>query len=79
MNNTEFDSILQLKVTGIIEMLLEDKRRTLESALKLLYSSRMYELLADENTKLWHLSITKLHEMLLKEKESGTLQLPDFV
>ena len=73
------DNILQLKVTGISELLLQDKRRTLVSALSLLYSSQLYKMLVNEELKLWHLSAQKLYDMLLREKKTGKLELPDYV
>jgi hypothetical protein len=44
-----------------------------------LYESKLYEKLADEKTKLWHLSSEKLLEILLLEKRTGELIYPDYV
>ena len=79
MIDQEFESILQLKIQEITNLILVDHRHNFVSALNYLYSSKLYESLSDESTKLWHLSPEKLVDMLKMEKKSNELIYPDFV
>jgi hypothetical protein len=55
-----------------------DKRQmTAEAASILLYNSRLYKLLEDEKTKLWHLSYPILYDMLEEEFSTGAITFPE--
>jgi hypothetical protein len=79
MNNLAFDSIIPIKIQEIISVIIDCKKITFDQALEYLYSSKLYEELSNEETKLWHLSSEKLFEMLEVEKNTQTLVYPDFV
>lgn len=79
MQKAEFESILELKVQVLISLIMETENKAFLDALEFLYESKLYEALADESTKLWHLSTEKLYDMYTNEKQGNKLEFPDFV
>ncbi len=73
---SEFEAILPLKVESIVELLVEGRKMSLQDALEYLYSSQLYALLEQEETKIWHYSPQMLLHLLEGEKNTGTLELP---
>ena len=73
---SEFEAILPLKVEGIIEQLIEERKMLLPDALEYLYSSQLYALLEIEETKMWYYSPQMLLYLLENEKNTGKLKLP---
>ena len=73
---SEFESILPFKVEGIVEQLIKEHKMSLEDALEYLYSSQLYALLEQEETKMWHYSPQMLLHLLKDEKKTGKLTLP---
>jgi hypothetical protein len=73
---SEFEAILPLKVEGLAELLIDDRKMLLQDALEYLYSSQLYELLEREETKMWHYSPQMLLHLLDIEKNTGELRLP---
>jgi hypothetical protein len=43
-----------------------------------LYDSKLYALLEQEDTKLWHYSVEKLFDLYQSEVEHGKLDLPEY-
>lgn len=78
MDKPEFESFVELKIRDIIALVMERKSFDFEEALNYLYKSRLYRLLLDETTKLWHFSNEKLFEMLANEKDNKQLIFPDY-
>jgi hypothetical protein len=62
---------------GIIQLLMDNRRVTAEGASILLYNSKLYKLLEDEGTKLWHLSYPMLYDMLEEELTTGEITFPE--
>jgi hypothetical protein len=77
MTNIEFKATLQMLIPMIIQIIIEENRITPISAIKLLYTSMLYEKLEIENTKLWHLSPLALYELLEIELTTGKLIFPE--
>jgi len=73
---SEFEAILPLKVEGIVEQLIEERKISLPDALEYLYSSQLYALLEREDTKVWYYSPQMLLYLLENEKNTGELRLP---
>ena len=73
---TEFETILPLKVEGIVELLVGERKMPLQDALSYLYSSQLYALLEREETKMWYYSPQMLLYLLEGEKNTGELTLP---
>jgi hypothetical protein len=70
---SEFETILPFKVEGITELLMEGHKMPLQDALEFLYSSQLYALLEQEETKMWYYSPQMLLHLLEDEKNTGEL------
>lgn len=79
MNKEQFNALLPLKIQDLVSLLIDDRNMNFDEALDYLYTSKIYEQLSDESTKIWHLSSHKLLEILEIEKKTGNVELPDFV
>ncbi len=79
MIETEFDTFVELKIQGLVSLIIEHEHLAFEDALQFLYDSKLYDALLEEHSKIWHLSNEKLFEMLLNEKQTNELTYPDFV
>jgi len=79
MDQLEFESFIELKIRDIVALVMERKVLDFEMTIRYVYKSRLYRLLLNENTKLWHLSNEKLFDMLVYEKENKQLIFPDYV
>lgn len=67
----KFKFILQIKIPGIIGLIAEETGLDLETAARLFYSSEIYRLLEDEETKLWGESNHYLAHQFMKEYQGG--------
>lgn len=79
MHNNEFESIVELKIRDIVALVINQNQLVFEDAIHFVYESKLFHVLTNEDTKLWHLSALKLYEMLVDEKENKQLKLPDYV
>lgn len=75
----EFQSVLQIIVSRLIELIANEMSLSADDALNRLYSSKLYEKLEQEETKVWHLSVPTLFSLFLEEKESGKITFPEGV
>ena len=48
-----------------------------KEAIKSLYSSRLYNTLENEETKLWCLSVPALFDLYMEEKTTGKITFPE--
>ena len=74
--NLEYKATLQMLVPMIIQIITEKKDIPAIDAIKLFYTSIVYEKLEMEKTKLWHLSPLALYELLEMELDTGNLIFP---
>lgn len=79
MEKDKFNAIFPLKIQSLISLIMENKSLNFDDALDFLYQSKLYTVLSDEETKLWHLSSEKLFEILEIEKKTKKIVFPDFV
>ncbi len=79
MNKPAFDSLFHFKIQEIISVIIDTRQLNFNQAVEYLYSSKLYESLCDEETKLWHLSSEKLFEILEGEKTTNKIEYPDFI
>jgi len=77
VNPENLNVALMFITPGIIQLLMDNRRITAEAASILLYNSRLYSLLEDEGTKLWHLSYPILYDMLEEELTTGEITFPE--
>ena len=73
----EFQAVLQVIVSRLVQMITKEMNLSAEGALSLLYSSKLYEKLENEKTKVWHLSVPTLFALFIEEKETGKITFPE--
>lgn len=73
----ENKAMLEFIIPRLIKTIIEDMNVTENEAFTLLYSSKLYEKLDREQTKLWHLSVPTLYSMFKEEQETGKITYPE--
>ncbi len=73
----EIKAMLQFIIPRLIGTIMENMGLTEKDALTRLYTSKLYERLDKEETKLWHLSVPTLFEMFKEEQETGKITYPE--
>lgn len=73
----EFKAIMEILVTELVKALERQKNISEQEAITILYSSLLYSKLENEKTKLWHLSVPALIEMLEEELKTGRIEYPE--
>ena len=76
-NQENLGVVLTFITPGIIQLLMDKHHITAEAASMLLYNSKLYKLLEEEKTKLWHLSYPILYDMLEEELTKGAITFPE--
>lgn len=76
MSNNQISSILTILVPNIIKEIMDNDKVSENEATNSLYESKLYSVLEDEETKLWHLSSKSLYELYRQEKLTGTIEYP---
>jgi len=78
MNKAKFEALLPFIVTSLLQKIIERKKIPHDKAFSHLYNSRLYAVLDDEKTKVWHYSAEKLFLLFDEEMSSGNLELPEY-
>ncbi|KRQ86453.1 hypothetical protein ABG79_01655 [Caloramator mitchellensis] len=76
MEKNQFEAILPIISSSIVERIQKELNITEKDAIREFYSSHLYELLEQEETKIWQYSTEKLFEMFLEEKDKGKITFP---
>jgi len=63
-------AIMPFKLQQLVELIMEKKQFGVEDAFHYLYTSDCYQLLLQEDTKLWYMSALGIYEMLEEEKKA---------
>ena len=77
MADKKFEAILTLLVPQIISLICENYPLDEITASREFYESKVYSLLEQEDTKLWHFSPLTLFNMFDEEKRTGDCQMPE--
>jgi hypothetical protein len=77
MDRKKFEAILILLIPQVVELISANERMEPKAATELFYTSEVYSLLEQEETKLWHLSPLTLYTMFKEEQEKGTISFPE--
>jgi hypothetical protein len=72
----QFKATLELLVPLVIKEIINSRGVAPKEAFELFYESRVYTVLEDEETKLWHLSPLTLATLLNEELETGDITFP---
>lgn len=77
MDQKKFEAMLVLLVPQVIHLIAENRGYDEITAAQQFYSSHVYELLEQENTKLWHLSAQALYYLFDEEQTTGSVTFPE--
>ncbi len=77
MEKKKFEVVLILLVPQIIQFIVENLSCDEITASKEFYSSEVYSLLEQEDTKIWHFSPLTLFNMYQEEKSTGSISFPE--
>jgi len=69
--------VIAMITPGILNLLIENRKVSLEEASDILYNSQLYSYLEDEKTKMWRLGFPLLYDLLIEELETGTITFPE--
>ncbi len=73
----EFQTILQVIVSRLVKMIANEMIISDKEALNNLYSSKLYEKLEQQETKVWHLSVPTLYNIYIEEIKTGKIVFPE--
>ncbi len=74
----KFNTILSIVlIPQIIELIINNDKLDDISAMNEFYYSKTYEMLSNEETKLWHFSPLTLYSMWKHEKKTGEVITPE--
>ena len=74
----KFHSILSIALIPQTVALIAEKEGMGDiAALNAFYQSKIYDLLSNEETKLWHFSPMNVYAMWKREKETGEVVFPE--
>lgn len=77
MEKNRLESLLILIVPQVIQWIVEKSTMDEIKAAEAFYQSRVYSLLEEEETKMWHLSPLTLYHMFEEEHKTGEITFPE--
>ena len=77
MSKEQFEALIPYISADLIKLIADKENISHDDAILRLYSSKLYELLEDEETKVWQYSSEMLYALLKQEEETGTIVFPD--
>lgn len=77
MEKNRLESLLILIVPQVIQWIEEKSTMDEIEAAEAFYRSRVYSLLEEEETKMWHLSPLTLYHMFEEERRTGEITFPE--
>lgn len=77
MSQEQFTAIMPYISADLVAMITVKKNISEQDAISKLYSSRLYEALEHEDTKLWQYSTAMLYSLLEQEEKNGNIIFPD--
>ena len=72
----KFNTILSIAIIPQVMDLIISKEKK-DEAINAFYSSKTYELLSNEETKMWHYSPLTLYMIWKEEQETGNIIFPE--
>ncbi|MBR1677526.1 MAG: hypothetical protein IJ706_09495 [Clostridia bacterium] len=74
----KFNSILSIAlIPQTVDLIVKNERLDDISAMNEFYYSKTYEMLAKEETKMWHFSPMTVYSMWKHERETGEVVFPE--
>ena len=78
MEKKMFSTILPILIGGLVNMIIDETGIGEDEAFEKLYNSKLYELIENEDTKVWTYSVPMLFDLFQNEMTTGVLSLPEF-
>lgn len=69
--------VVAMITPGIVNLLMENRKLSLEEAFDTLYNSKLYMALENEETKVWRLGYPLLYDLLEEELTTGEITYPE--
>ncbi len=79
MEDLKFEAIMTILVPQVIQLVVENYSVDEITASKAFYESKVYALLEQDDTKLWHLSPRSIFNMFDEEQKTGAFEIPEEV
>ena len=77
MDNQKLATVLFLLVPQIIQLIIQNHGINEIAAIRSFYNSKVYALLEEEETKMWHLSSMALYTLYEEEIKTGHITIPE--
>lgn len=77
MNPKKLEALLSLIIPQVIGLIATYEAMSEIAASSVFYTSRVYALLEQEDTKMWQLSPMMLFQMYEEEKQTGHITFPE--
>ncbi len=77
MEQEQFEVLMPYISADLVAMIIEKQNTNAEEAIEKLYSSKLYEMLEMEETKVWQYSTKMLYSLLEQEERAGVIIFPD--
>jgi len=77
MGAEKFSAVMGVLVEQVVHLIIENYAYDEMTASNEFYNSKVYALLEQEETKLWHFSPLTLFNMFDEEKKTGKFELPE--
>ena len=76
MEQKKFEALLVLIIPEVVRLIIEKYKCDEVTAIREFYGSKVYSLLEQEDTKMWHYSPLTLFNMYDEERKTGTITFP---
>lgn len=77
MNKNEYTALMPIIIDGLVAKVVKEEKISEDDAIAKIYNSKLYALLEQEETKLWHYSTPMLYSLLQQEQKTGEIVFPD--
>lgn len=77
MGREQFAAMMPYISADLVAMITAKQNISNEEAITKLYTSKLYEALENEETKVWQYSTQMLYSLLEQEEKTGTIRFPD--
>ena len=77
MTKENFEALIPYISSDLVSMIATKQNITNEEAIVKLYSSKLYEALEVEETKVWQYSTHLLYSLFEQEELTGVIEFPD--
>lgn len=77
MGQEQFIALMPYISSDLVGMIATKNNITEDEAITKLYASKLYDLLEQEDTKLWQYSTDMLYSLFEQEETTGNITFPD--